>query len=249
MGTVGTPDVAVHGEGNPDTGEEAGFAAVKVAWRDADDGVGMAVELNGLAKDVRVEGKVILPDRIANDRDRGAVELLFFFRNEAAAEDWVDTEDIKIVCGCERTVDALRFGDVGEGHVIVVVACESGEGAGTFAQIAKIGIREGRAGMVAALATHDSDDVAGVSGTWNGVEEGRADPAEDRGIGGDAEGEGESSDQREARRLGEHADGVAEVVEHRVLSMARSRAQLAQGAVRSSDCCHITAGIPLRRTG
>jgi hypothetical protein len=38
-------------------------------------------------------------------------------------------------------------------------------------------------------------------------------------------------------------------VEHRVLSMARSRAQLAQGAVRSSDCCHITAGIPLRRTG
>src|ERR1700683_1497272 len=97
----------------------------------------------------------------------------------------MNTEDIEVVRGNECAVDALGFADAGEGHVVVVVAEEAGEGFGVVAEVDVIGIREGWRGMLIALAARDGDHAARLGRARNGMEKGGADPAEDGAVGSD----------------------------------------------------------------
>ena len=52
-------------------GAKAGSAAGEIARGYADDGVGMAIDLNCFADDLRVSGEMVLPDGVPDD-DNGS---------------------------------------------------------------------------------------------------------------------------------------------------------------------------------
>lgn len=97
----------------------------------------------------------------------------------------MDAEDVEVIRGDQRAVDAFRFADAGKGHVVVVVREQAGEGLGVVAKIGVVGVREGRRRVLVALAARDGDHATGGGGARNGVEERGADPAEDGAVGSD----------------------------------------------------------------
>src|SRR5262249_23560113 len=85
VGTVGTPNVAVHRERNPQLGAEAGCAAGEVPWRYPDNGVGMAIDLNRFAEDLRICREMVLPDGVTDDDHRCPSVWRSFLRKKRAA--------------------------------------------------------------------------------------------------------------------------------------------------------------------
>ena len=158
---------------------------MKVLGGDADDCIRMQVDVDGAAEDGGVGAEVVAPEVVIED-DFGTPAGGFglFGGEEQAAEDRMDTRDIEVVGGDERAVDARGFADAGEGHVVVVIREQAGEGFGVVAEVGVVGIREGRRGMLIAFAAGDGEHAAGCGGAGNGME-GGADPAEDGAVGAD----------------------------------------------------------------
>src|SRR5205814_2181843 len=101
--------------------------------------------------------------------------------------------------------------DAGERHVVIVIAEKSGKSLRALAEVAKVGIRKWRGGMIGAIAAHDGDKVARVSDSRNRVQQGSADPTEHSGIGGDSERQGKNDDGGKAWILSRHAEREATV--------------------------------------
>src|SRR5205807_2202880 len=89
-GTVRTPNITIHRDRNPQVGAEPGFAAVEIPWGYPNNGVGMAIDLNLLADDLRIAREVVLPDGVTDNDHRGAGARRSFFRKKSAAENRVD---------------------------------------------------------------------------------------------------------------------------------------------------------------
>ena len=58
-----------------------------------------------------------------------------------------------------------------------------------LAQVAVVEIGEGRAGMIAAFAAHNADEIGGVGDTGDGIQKGGTDPTENGAVGGNPQGE------------------------------------------------------------
>ena len=80
-------------ERNPELRIEDGVEPVEVGRSDADDGVEMAGDGDGLADDGRVAGEVLLPCAVAENDDRCVV----FVRREAAASGHAELSDVEVV--------------------------------------------------------------------------------------------------------------------------------------------------------
>src|SRR5215470_4086266 len=83
IGTVRTPNVAIHRERNPQVGAEAGFAAGEIPRGYPNNGVGMAINLNRLADDLRIACEMVLPDGVTDDDHRSAGARRSFFRKKS----------------------------------------------------------------------------------------------------------------------------------------------------------------------
>ena len=62
IGTVKTPNITIHRDRNPQFGAKAGRAAREIPRGYPNNGVGMAIDLNRLANDLRIAREVVLPD-------------------------------------------------------------------------------------------------------------------------------------------------------------------------------------------
>ena len=80
--------------GERDGGELVGFGEVEVLWKDTDDLIGCAGDLNGSASDVGVGVIESLPEIPRENGDFFAARSCFF-REEVATEDGLDAEDIE----------------------------------------------------------------------------------------------------------------------------------------------------------
>src|SRR6516162_8545757 len=65
--TVRTPNVTIHRDRNPQVGAEAGFAAGEIPRGYPNNGVGMAINLNRFADDLRITREMVLPDGVTDD--------------------------------------------------------------------------------------------------------------------------------------------------------------------------------------
>src|SRR6516165_4351350 len=187
VGTGRTPNVTIHRERNPQFGAKPGRAAREIPRGYADNGVGMAIDLNRLPNDLRIAREMVLPDGVTDDDHCSAGARRSFFGKKSAAENRADAQNVKIISGGQRPVKALRLRGARERHVVVVIAEKSGKSLSALAEVMKVGIRKWRGGMIAAIAARDGDKVARVSDSRNRVEQGSADPTEHSGIGGNAE--------------------------------------------------------------
>ena len=80
-------------ERNPELRIEDGVEPVEVGRSDADDGVEVAGDGDGLADDGRIAGEVLLPCPVAENDDRCVV----FARREAAAAGHAELSDVEVV--------------------------------------------------------------------------------------------------------------------------------------------------------
>src|SRR6516162_2634139 len=216
-GTVRTPpNVTIHRERNPQVGAEAGFAAGEIPRGYTNNGVGMAIDLNHFADDLRITREMVLPDGVTEDDHCSPGTRRSFFRKKSAAQNRVHAENVKIIGGGQSPVNALGLRGAGERHVVVVIAEKSGKSLSALAEVTKVGIRKWRGGMIAAIAARDGDKVARVSDSGNRVQQGSAHPTEHSGIGGDAERQCKNDDGSKAWILPRHAEREATVSYQRV---------------------------------
>src|SRR5262249_47785393 len=111
-GTVRTPpNVTIHRERNPQVGAETGRAAREIPRGYPNNGVGMAIDLNRLANDLRIAREMVLPDGVTDDDHCSASVRRSFFRKKSAAENRADAQNVKIISGGQRPVKALRLRD------------------------------------------------------------------------------------------------------------------------------------------
>ena len=212
IGTVETPHITIHRDRNPQFGAKPGCTASEIPRGYPNNGVGMAIDLNRFADDLRIAREMVLPDGVTDDYHRSAGAQRSFFRKKSAAENRVDAENIKIISGGQGPVNALGLRDTGERHVVIVIAEKSGKSLSALAEVTKVEIRKWRGGVIGTLAAHDGDKVARVSDSRNRVQQGSADPTEHGGIGGDAERQCKNDHRRKAWILSKHASSKAEIL-------------------------------------
>ena len=155
-------------------------------------------------------GKSALPEAAAEDDDGRGAGMIVIPR-EGAAEDGLDTQGGEECRGDHEAVKPLGLDASGEVVVLVAIDGHGGEGfAGAF-PVEEVGIADGGA-IHAGVLLVDGDELAGLCvGQW--IEEHAVDDGEERGIGADAESQGEQGDGRKAWRFEEHAQGITQVLE------------------------------------
>ena len=191
---------------------------MKAFGGNADDGVGVEIDLDGTADDGGIGAEVTAPEIVVEDDFVLAGGFGGGRREQKAAERRANTEDAEVIGGDERAVDAFGLADAGDGHVVVVIAGEAGEGLGMVAEVGVVGEGEGRRRMLVALAAGDGEHAVGLGCAGDGMEEGGGNPAEDGAVGPDGEGEGEDGEDGEGDVVEKLTEGVAgfleQVLEH-----------------------------------
>src|SRR5437868_2376358 len=193
------------GEGSG--GEFVGFGEVEVFGEDADDLVGQVCDLNGAGGDLGIGIEEGLPEMPADDGDL-LVALGGFFRQEVAAEDGLDAQDIEEVGkGADASNEmGVIVGKADSGGTLLEDA-EVVEGSGSLApevEVAWIGSGIGEEFLEEADALPDDDEAAAVA-VGEGLEEDAIDDAEEGGGGSNAEGQGKDGGEGEAGGLAELA--------------------------------------------
>ena len=180
--------------------------AVKARRRDAHHGVVLSVE-----RDVAVEnagvGAEATPPQTAAEHDHVTASSSVIFRKNGTAEGHGHIE-----CGEEVAADGLAPDALG-----LSLAADAGgnkrkvrgyaaleDGAGLVAIVEVVGIREG-------LALREHDHAAGVPDGQDSPQQ-PVSNAEDRGIGGKGQGDGENHDEGKARSPEQSSNGVANIV-------------------------------------
>lgn len=121
-------DNRIHDQRNPEVRTQPGHAPLKNGRGDSDNSERMLIDINGPADDGRVPTEMGLPQAIADYHHRRAFRLLFFRRQEAAAQDGPHTEHVEVVRGDQHPQEALRLAAAGEGQGVAdVIAEESGK--------------------------------------------------------------------------------------------------------------------------
>src|SRR5262249_37508169 len=84
IGTVRTPNVAIHRERNPQVGAEPGFAAVEIPRGYPNNRIGVPIDLNRFADDLRIACEMVLPDGVTDDDHCSTGARRSFFRKKSA---------------------------------------------------------------------------------------------------------------------------------------------------------------------
>jgi hypothetical protein len=146
----------------------------------------------------------MLPEAVTEDDDG---EMLFIGR-ETAAEGHAEAGDVEIVGGGGLSPDALGFAGAADGGGNeFVVGGNAGEGFGVVADVGVDGIGEIVAALVTVVRgveTKERERIVDRGRTENKT----ADNGEDRGIGSDAEADGEYNGEDEAWRFGKTTEGM-----------------------------------------
>ena len=200
------------GHGNPYSGE-AGLVHRRA--HDADDSVGVAVEVDGFADGSGIVGVMSLPEFVAED-DLAVLAWVVFVRAEDAAVDGFDSEGREEVCADGAGGDGFGFACAGD-----VKACSGVDGhlveeAGLLLPVEEVGggDGEGRHAGKAGLGRrvpylHDAVGVA----IGKGLEENFVNDAEDGGVCPDAQGHDEGRGQSKARVFYEKSKRVSKVLQ------------------------------------
>src|SRR5205823_11639553 len=164
------------------------------------------VERDRLAQNAGIAPEIRDPQSVAQQRERVAL----LGGHEAVAELGVHVEHIEQV---RRDRGGLDFARVAGARQVVTLRPDGRDAGEVLRQRAQVvEVRERHAKPHAAESGgHDLDEPI-RSGVWQRLEQYGVDRAEDGRVGADAEREREHGHEREAGALGEHADGVAEVV-------------------------------------
>ncbi len=179
----------------------------------------MQVDLDGLADNARIAREVVLPEAIAENRLGRASALVGTGRDQASAQNRTHAQHLEVIRRRQRAVNALRLARSGDGHKVVVITDQAGEGFGVVAQVDKVRIGERRGRMLAPLAALDCNHVPDVVRAGNRVEQGGADPTQDCAVGANSQGQREHRRERKARSAAQLAQRVPDICQqlfHRV---------------------------------
>jgi len=206
----------MHREGRPQIREEPGEQAGEAWRRDADDGEHAAVERERLIDDAGIGPEPLRPHRVRQDDDRRRGRGPILVGQEAAPERRADAEDRKEVGGDDRAAHRFALAAMVP-HEIGRFAAERahlGEDAIVVAIELVVGIRELHVAADAGAARRVVlPDLAQARGIRDGrrLQQERVDEREDGGVGGDADGEREHRNRREAAVVDEHANRVSKI--------------------------------------
>lgn len=195
--------------------EKLGFPAGDLeAWgHDADNGVGRAVERDGLSDDGGIAAEAVAPETVAEDDDGGGAGVVFLFI-EDPAEEGLDAEQGEHVSGALHAIEADRLAIAGKG---VGPAAEGGhvaEGIGLGLPVRVVGGGRGVFGEAPGGGVLPDADELPRLGVGQGPEHDGVHDAEHSGGGADAEAEGEDGDERESGAFAEGPGGEQQIVEH-----------------------------------
>jgi len=184
----------------------------KTLRRDADDGVVVAVDADGLFKDVAIEVGA-LPELVADDHRSRRRARLLFFRREVAAVDRCDAQGGEVVVADDidqRLTCGVAFGDAGERDIVRGEICER---APRLAHVDEARIRERAvAAFGRAVLAEKADGFTGRIGAGERPDHQSVDDAEDPRVDADAERQHADRRQRESRMLEQKARAVAKVL-------------------------------------
>jgi len=194
-------------DGDPELGPEEALGSIEVARSDSDDDVGVLVDEDGLANDLRRSGEADLPGGEAEDDDRAAVDVGVFARHEEAAEEGLDAKGGEVVAAGLVSPDGLGVAGDAEANAGDLGNGDAGEAVVAVAKVAIVGVGDAE---VARLFTLDLDDLTWF-GDGEGMEDQGVEDAEDDEVRGDRQGEGKDGREGKAGGTAQLAKGEAHV--------------------------------------
>jgi hypothetical protein len=199
------------GGGGGEGKEEVGAGRVlEGAWKDADDGDGMVIELDGAAEGGRFGVEVGFPEGEAEDGDVVAARE-GFGRVEGASEEGLGAQDGEELGGGVLGVDVGGFAAAGKGEVGGGADREAFKGLTLALPVEEVG--EGyEVGVTVRLGLVERDDAVEVGDGERAEDDGVHD-AEGGGVDADADGQGKDRREGEAGGFPELAEGIANVLQ------------------------------------
>ena len=182
--------------------------SVEPRRRHADDGEDVAVQPHLPPDDIRFAGEPRLPEVVADHRHgMRARRHIVGRRQQPSARRGTDVEDVEEVAGDDQAVH--QFGRV--------AGVEAGADAAPAGQAVEVLVvvaqgRVHRIGEHAAVAAGDIGEAGRVADP-QALEQRGVDQAEDRGVGADAQRQGQHGGHGEAGLPAQHAGGVAQILE------------------------------------
>ena len=226
------------GRVEPERQEDVGGAVrvlldVAIARRQhADHGVGLRVHPHRPADDAGRAGEAPPPEPITDERDRRRVGPILL-RQERPAQRRLHPERREIGLRDPHHPDAfgVAVGAADGGRADEPVRAHRGERAGVAGVVEEIGRRQiADLAVVVVEAAHLDQSFGRRVGEWR--EQHRADDAEHRRVGADAEGERADGDRGEAGAGAEAADGEPQVLPHGAID-GQVAARVVSGALGS----------------
>src|SRR5258707_2550126 len=95
-------ELRLHRERDPNVGAHTSLAPLKGRRRHSHDGIGLLIEFNGLADDLRVGREMGLPQAITDHCHGRTAWLLVFLRKKTTPKKWTHAKYIKIVRRCHH---------------------------------------------------------------------------------------------------------------------------------------------------
>ena len=149
------------GHGDEEVGLGNFFGAVEAFGGDADDGVGMFVDADGFADDVRVGGEITFPGGEGEDGGFRGAWMIVIGAIEEAAEEGLDADDFEVLPADfgapDGAGDAVGF----EAKVLDFEGGDGGEGGVGVADVAHFRVGNHRASVLG-LKGHDTLGVRDI---------------------------------------------------------------------------------------
>ncbi len=188
----------------------------------ADHGVRHEIESDGATDDVRRRAETTLPQTIGDHHDAVVVPFLIRWKKqttELGTRPHRSEEAVRYL----RPVDTFRVTVAGEDRTPGGVCPDLGEGRAVSTHVLGVGRRHLAAIVTVRFTRAPDHHEPSRLGVRQALEQHAADHAEDRGVGADAERQGQHGDQREARPLGQHAQTVSKISSHPFVLRPRAR--------------------------
>ena len=203
-----------HHDGNPDFRAQPGLAPLKYRGRHADNRVGVLIDFERLAHDIRIRAEVRLPQPVTDHGHGRAARFVVLLGKKTAPQDRPDAQQIEIVRGRHHSPHALRFALSRQTHGSDIGGGDADETLLPVAHGLKIRIGK-RERIVRAAPEAQGHHLVRAGEAGNRIEQCGVDPAENRGVRADAQREREDGDCGVAGRLRDHAQAVTNVLPER----------------------------------
>ena len=169
---------------------------------------------------MRIATERRLPEAVAEDRNTRLAVVLFLF-GERAAQERRGAQHVEKVAAHAEILKALRLAEAGQEHVgraaaVVAELLVGGDAGEALVAPLPVGPVGGRRDVPRPapkrIRLEDPDQFVGIL-VGQRPEQHRADDAEDRGAGADADGERGDRNRRERRVFAQRAESVADVLQ------------------------------------